>query len=73
MPGNQFEVGSLGTRFEICVDPRKKRKRQDANRGNEVRQIDNRVKDSMTRATDMMHFFHGEMSSNFEDLPITTR
>jgi hypothetical protein len=38
-----------------------------------VRQIDNRVKDSMTRATDMMHFFHGEMSSNFEDLPITTR
>merc|ERR1712188_197034 len=29
-----------------------------------VRQIDNRVKDSMTRATDMMHFFHGEMSRN---------
>jgi len=38
-----------------------------------VRQIDNRVKDAMTRATDMMHFFHGEMSSNFEDLPVTTR
>jgi hypothetical protein len=38
-----------------------------------VRQIDNRVKDAMTRATDMMHFFHGEMSSNFDDLPVTTR
>jgi hypothetical protein len=38
-----------------------------------VRQIDNRVKDAMTRATEMMHFFHGEMSSNFEDLPVTTR
>jgi hypothetical protein len=38
-----------------------------------VHQIDNRVKDAMNRATDMMHFFHGEMSSNFEDLPVTTR
>jgi len=38
-----------------------------------VRELNTRVRGALSRATDLLHGFHREMSSNFEDLPVTTR